>query len=166
MSSRHRGAPPPLLHVPTLGHRPPSQCARRGAVGHIFIHLYSYSYISVLVLSIGETLCYTRVLSSGCLLADIVNILGETCVLDWMYFLDGFVDGNPMSRLIVSWISDATMYFVSFAHGFVLFCPSGGHVPWPSLTAVIFAFCLRYYVLQLSMRPAHHRCRRCGSLLA
>ena len=71
-----------------------------------------------------------------------------------------------LSRLIISWISDATMYFVSFAYGFVLFCPSGGHVPWPSLTAVIFAFCLMYYVLQLSMRPAHHRCRRCGSLLA
>ena len=64
-----------------------------------------------------------------------------------------------LSRLIISWISDATMDFVSFAYGFVLFgwlCPSGGHVPWPSSTAVIFVFCLMYSVLQLSMRPAHH----------
>ena len=48
-----------------------------------------------------------------------------------------------LSRLIISWISDATIHFVGFAYGFVLFgwlCPSGGHVPWPSSTAVYFRF--------------------------
>ena len=67
------------------------------------------------MLSIGETLCYTRVLSSGCHLADIVNILGETCVLNWMYFLDGFVDGN---------LVESAHHFLDFGchNGFCEFC--------------------------------------------
>ena len=67
------------------------------------------------MLSIGETLCYTRVLSSGCDLADIVNILGETCVLNWMYFLDGFVDGN---------LVESAHHFLDFGchNGFCEFC--------------------------------------------
>ena len=44
-----------------------------------------------------------------------------------MYFLDGFPTVISLSRLIISWISDASMDFVCFAR--VLsgrLCPSGG----------------------------------------
>ena len=61
-----------------------------------------------------------------------------------MYFLDGFVDGNLVeSAHHFLDLGCHNGFFVGFACGIVLFgwlCPSGGHVPWPSSTAVYFRF--------------------------
>ena len=60
-----------------------------------------------------------------------------------MYFLGGFPTVISLSRLIISWISDASMDFLCFAFGFssVGFVLPGGGDPWPSVTAVVFALC-------------------------
>ena len=86
-----------------------------------------------------------------------------------MYFLDGFSTVILVSRLIISWISDASFFLWGLLMGSfssVGYVPSGGCDPWPSVTAVFFVFVSDIEVLQLSMRPTHPRCRRCGLLLA
>ena len=167
VSSSLRGAPPPLLHVPTLGHRPPSQCARCGAVGHIltiFIHTHIFLFVRVLVLSIGETVCYTRVLLPRAILEVTLIRLGERCVL--IVRVLGCTSSAAsltvisLSWPIISWISDATMDVLWVCiFGFVFFgclCASGGDVSWPSSTAVVFVSCLMYLCITASYGPAHH----------